>query len=94
MRNSGESLRTVIKAVLKDIDDASEGQSILFIDELHTVVGRRSGRGGGRRVQSSETCSGSRANFVVLAQRLLDEYRKYIENRCRAGKKVSAGIYW
>ena len=48
-----------LKAVLKEIKDA-EGRVILFIDELHTVVGRRRGRGRDGRVQPAQADAGAR----------------------------------
>ncbi len=48
-----------LKAVLKEIADA-EGAIILFIDELHTLVGRGRGRGRGRRGQHAQAGPGPR----------------------------------
>ncbi len=46
-----------LKAVLKEITDA-EGEVITFIDEMHTVVGRRRRRGlDGRRQHAQAACS-------------------------------------
>ena len=48
-----------LKAVLKEIA-AAEGQVILFIDELHTLVGAGGGRGRGGRGQHAEAGAGAR----------------------------------
>ncbi len=66
-----------LKAVLKDID-ASEGQSILFIDELHTVVGAGAAEGA---VDASNLLKPAlaRGELRCIGATTLDEYRKYIE---------------
>ena len=66
-----------LKAVLKDID-ASEGQSILFIDELHTVVGAGAAEGA---VDASNLLKPAlaRGELRRIGATTLDEYRKYIE---------------
>jgi ATP-dependent Clp protease ATP-binding subunit ClpB len=49
-----------LKAVLKEIEE-SNGQIVLFIDELHTLVGWRGrGRGRDRRQQYAQAASGAR----------------------------------
>ena len=48
-----------LKAVLKEIA-AAEGKIILFIDELHTLVGAGGGRGRGRRGQHAQAGPGAR----------------------------------
>ncbi len=66
-----------LRAVLKDID-ASEGQSILFIDELHTVVGAGAAEGA---VDASNLLKPAlaRGELRCIGATTLDEYRKYIE---------------
>ena len=66
-----------LKAVLKDID-ASEGQTILFIDELHTVVGAGAAEGA---VDASNLLKPAlaRGELRCIGATTLDEYRKYIE---------------
>ncbi len=66
-----------LKAVLKDID-TSEGQSILFIDELHTVVGAGAAEGA---VDASNLLKPAlaRGELRCIGATTLDEYRKYIE---------------
>lgn len=66
-----------LKAVLKDID-ASEGQTILFIDELHTVVGAGAAEGA---IDASNLLKPAlaRGELRCIGATTLDEYRKYIE---------------
>ncbi|WP_367159978.1 ATP-dependent chaperone ClpB [Kozakia baliensis] len=66
-----------LKAVLKEIESA-EGQIILFIDEMHTLVG--AGRSDGA-MDASNLIKPELARGVLhcVGATTLDEYRKYIE---------------
>ena len=66
-----------LKAVLKEIESA-EGQVILFIDEMHTLVG--AGRSDGA-MDASNLIKPELARGVLhcVGATTLDEYRKYIE---------------
>jgi ATP-dependent Clp protease ATP-binding subunit ClpB len=66
-----------LKAVLKEIKD-SEGQVILFIDELHTVVGAGAAEGA---MDASNLLKPmlARGELHTIGATTLDEYRKYIE---------------
>ncbi len=66
-----------LKAVLKEILDA-EGQVILFIDELHTVVGAGAAEGS---IDASNMLKPmlARGELHTIGATTLDEYRKYIE---------------
>jgi ATP-dependent Clp protease ATP-binding subunit ClpB len=66
-----------LKAVLKEIQD-SEGQIILFIDELHTVVGAGAAEGA---MDASNMLKPmlARGELHCIGATTLDEYRKYIE---------------
>jgi ATP-dependent Clp protease ATP-binding subunit ClpB len=66
-----------LKAVLKEIAD-SEGQVILFIDELHTVVGAGASEGS---MDASNMLKPmlARGELHTVGATTLDEYRKYIE---------------
>ncbi|MBA3066494.1 ATP-dependent chaperone ClpB [bacterium] len=65
------------KAVLKEINSAS-GQIILFIDELHTIVGAGGAEGA---VDASNMLKPAlaRGELHCVGATTLDEYRKYIE---------------
>jgi len=66
-----------LKAVLKEIA-ASEGQIILFIDELHTVVGAGAAEGAVDAANLLKPML-SRGELHAIGATTLDEYRKYIE---------------
>jgi ATP-dependent Clp protease ATP-binding subunit ClpB len=66
-----------LKAVLKEVQDAA-GQVILFIDELHTVVGAGKAEGAldaGNLLKPML----ARGELHCIGATTLDEYRKYIE---------------
>jgi ATP-dependent Clp protease ATP-binding subunit ClpB len=67
-----------LKAVLKEITE-SEGEIILFIDELHTVVG--AGRAEGAPMDASNMLKPmlARGELHCIGATTLDEYRKYVE---------------
>jgi ATP-dependent Clp protease ATP-binding subunit ClpB len=66
-----------LKAVLKEIVDAG-GQVILFIDELHTVVGAGAAEGS---MDASNMLKPmlARGELHTVGATTIDEYRKYIE---------------
>ena len=66
-----------LKAVLKDIEDSS-GQIILFIDELHTLVGAGAAEGA---IDASNMLKPAlaRGELRAIGATTLNEYRKYIE---------------
>lgn len=66
-----------LKAVLKEVEDAS-GQVVLFIDELHTVVG--AGKSDGAMDASNLLKPAlARGELHCIGATTLDEYRLYIE---------------
>ena len=67
-----------LKAVLKEIHD-SAGSVILFIDEIHTVVG--SGRAEGAPTDAANLLKPmlARGELRCIGATTLDEYRRYIE---------------
>jgi len=66
-----------LKAVLKEVTDA-QGQIVLFIDELHTVVGAGAAEGS---IDASNMLKPmlARGELHTIGATTLDEYRKYIE---------------
>ncbi|HEU5404425.1 MAG TPA: ATP-dependent chaperone ClpB [Terriglobales bacterium] len=66
-----------LKAVLKEIEE-SEGQIILFIDELHTLVGAGAAEGA---IDASNMLKPAlaRGELRAIGATTLNEYRKYIE---------------
>lgn len=66
-----------LKAVLKEVQE-SNGEIILFIDELHTVVGAGAAQGS---VDASNMLKPAlaRGDLRTIGATTLDEYRKYIE---------------
>jgi len=66
-----------LKAVLKEIID-SDGQIILFIDELHTIVGAGAAEGAMDAGNMLKPML-ARGELRVIGATTLDEYRKHIE---------------
>ena len=66
-----------LKAVLKETQSAA-GNVILFIDELHTVVGAGAAEGGNDAANLLKPAL-ARGELRCIGATTLDEYRKYIE---------------
>ena len=66
-----------LKAFLKEVTD-SQGEIILFIDELHTIVGAGAAEGA---VDAANMLKPqlARGELRTIGATTLDEYRKYIE---------------
>ncbi len=66
-----------LKAVLKEITE-SEGEIILFVDEMHTVVGAGAAEGA---MDASNMLKPmlARGELHLIGATTLDEYRKYVE---------------
>ncbi len=67
-----------LKAVLREVTE-SNGQIVLFIDELHTVVGAGSGQQGSMDAGNLLKPMLARGELRCIGASTLDEYRKYIE---------------
>jgi len=66
-----------LKAVLKEVQDAGGGV-VMFIDELHTVVGAGAAEGGSDAANLLKPAL-ARGELRCIGATTLDEYRKYIE---------------
>jgi len=66
-----------LKAVLREVE-AAGGNIILFIDELHTVVGAGRAEGGADAANLLKPAL-ARGDLRCIGATTLDEYRKYIE---------------
>ena len=66
-----------LKAVLKEVT-ASAGKIVLFIDELHTVIGAGAAEGGSDAANLLKPAL-ARGELHCIGATTLDEYRKYIE---------------
>ena len=66
-----------LKSVLKEVE-ASNGEIILFIDELHTVVGAGAAQGAVDAANMLKPAL-ARGDLRAIGATTLDEYRKYIE---------------
>ena len=75
-----------LKAVLREIA-ASEGQIILFIDELHTVVGAGAAEGAIDAANLLKPML-ARGELHAIGATTLDEYRKHIEKDAALERRV------
>ena len=66
-----------LKAVLREVSEA-QGQVILFIDELHTIVGAGNAEGSADAANMLKPAL-ARGDLRCVGATTLDEYRKYIE---------------
>ncbi len=66
-----------LKSVLREIEEAA-GEIILFIDELHTVIGAGKAEGGSDAANLLKPAL-ARGDLRCIGATTLDEYRKYIE---------------
>ncbi|MFO0914537.1 MAG: ATP-dependent chaperone ClpB [Pirellulales bacterium] len=66
-----------LKAVLREVQDA-EGSVVLFIDELHTVVGAGKAEGGADAANLLKPAL-ARGQLRCIGATTLDEYRQHIE---------------
>ena len=66
-----------LKAVIKEVTDA-EGQILLFIDEIHTLVGAGAAEGAMDAANILKPAL-ARGELRAIGATTLDEYRKYME---------------
>ncbi len=67
-----------LKAVIKEIENSS-GRIILFIDELHTIVGTGTVEGGSMDASNILKPALARGNLRAIGATTLKEYQKHIE---------------
>jgi ATP-dependent Clp protease ATP-binding subunit ClpB len=67
-----------LKAVIKEVTDA-EGEIILFIDEIHTLIGAGSGGEGAMDAANLLKPALARGELHAIGATTLKEYQKYIE---------------
>lgn len=63
-----------LKGIIKELD--SHDNTILFIDEIHTLIDPKSGNNGAASILKPELAKG---NITVIGATTIDEYRKLIE---------------
>ena len=63
-----------LKGIIKELE--SEGNALLFIDEIHTLIDPKSGNSGAAGILKPEL---SKGNITVIGATTTDEYRKLIE---------------
>lgn len=80
-----------LKALLKEVT-SSAGKIILFIDELHTLVGAGTAEGSTLDASNMLKPALARGELRAIGATTLKEYQKYVEKDPALEKKVSAGF--
>ena len=81
-----------LKGVLDEVRGA-EGQIILFIDEMHTLIG--AGKTDGAMDASNLLKPAlARGELHCIGATTLDEYRKYVEKDAALQRRFPAGVRW
>lgn len=70
-----ERMKSLIEEVKK------EGNIILFVDEIHTIIGAGGASGGAMDASNSLKPALARGEMSIIGATTLTEYRKYIENK-------------
>jgi ATP-dependent Clp protease ATP-binding subunit ClpB len=81
-----------LKAVLKEVEN-SNGEIILFIDELHTLVGAGAAQGAVDAANMLKPAL-ARGDLRAIGATTLDEFRKYIEKGPRSWNEGSNRSWW
>ncbi|MBV6642196.1 MAG: ATP-dependent chaperone ClpB [Cyclobacteriaceae bacterium] len=80
-----------LKAVIKEVTD-SDGEIILFIDEIHTLVGAGGGSEGAMDAANLLKPALSRGELHAIGATTLKEYQKYIEKDKALERRFQAVI--
>ena len=80
-----------LKAVIKEVTDA-EGQIILFIDEIHTLIGAGGGGEGAMDAANLLKPALARGELHAIGATTLKEYQKYIEKDKALERRFQAVI--
>ena len=80
-----------LKAVIKEVTD-SEGQIILFIDEIHTLIGAGGGGEGAMDAANLLKPALARGELHAIGATTLKEYQKYIEKDKALERRFQAVI--
>ena len=77
-----------LKAVLTEVTEAA-GQVVLFIDEMHTLVGAGKGDGAMDAANLIKPAL-ARGELHCIGATTLDEYRKYVEKDAALARRFQA----
>ena len=72
-------MKNVLKSVIKEVISAASGEVILFIDEIHTLVGAGGGGEGAMDAANILKPALARGELRAIGATTLNEYQKYFE---------------